>query len=385
MNKGKYVFSQLLDFLDKDVFLRISNKYNGNRYVKSFTCWNQLAVMMFGQLSNRESLRDLVLATQAHANRAFHLGFGKYASKSTLADANTKRDYRIFEEFAYRVMAEAQKCRAVEIFKLGGKVYAFDSTTIDLCLSVFEWALFRKKKGGVKIHTLYDIETQIPTFFHITPARLHDTKAMDAIPYEENSFYIFDRAYNDFGRLFTINSVGAYFVVRGKKNNDFRPMRWKRRLPSGVLSDAIGYMDGQLTMSKYPEKIRRIIYLDSESDRKFIFFTNALDINSLKVAELYHNRWKIELFFKWLKQHLKIKKFWGETENAVRIQIYTAITTYCMIAIVQKKMSIERSIYEMLQLVSISLTETICLKDLFAKPNCNIVNELDGSTDPTLF
>ena len=385
MNKGKYVFSQLLDFLDKDVFLRISNKYNGNRYVKSFTCWNQLAVMMFGQLSNRESLRDLVLATQAHANKAFHLGFGKYASKSTLADANTKRDYRIFEEFAYRVMAEAQKCRAGEIFKLGGKVYAFDSTTIDLCLSVFEWALFRKKKGGVKIHTLYDIETQIPTFFHITPARLHDTKAMDAIPYEENSFYIFDRAYNDFGRLFTINSVGAYFVVRGKKNNDFRPMRWKRRLPSGVLSDAIGYMDGQLTMSKYPEKIRRIIYLDSESDRKFIFFTNALDINSLKVAELYHNRWQIELFFKWLKQHLKIKKFWGETENAVRIQIYTAITTYCMIAIVQKKMSIERSIYEMLQLVSISLTETICLKDLFAKPNCNIVNELDGSTEPTLF
>ena len=385
MNKGKYVFSQLLDFLDKDVFLRISNKYNGNRYVKSFTCWNQLAVMMFGQLSNRKSLRDLVLATQAHANKAFHLGFGKYASKSTLADANTKRDYRIFEEFAYRVMAEAQKCRAVEIFKLGGKVYAFDSTTIDLCLSVFEWALFRKKKGGVKIHTLYDIETQIPTFFHITPARLHDTKAMDAIPYEENSFYIFDRAYNDFGRLFTINSVGAYFVVRGKKNNHFRPMRWKRRLPSGVLSDAIGYMDGQLTMSKYPEKIRRIIYLDSESDRKFIFFTNALDINSLKVAELYHNRWQIELFFKWLKQHLKIKKFWGETENAVRIQIYTAITTYCMIAIVQKKMSIERSIYEMLQLVSISLTETICLKDLFAKPNCNIVNELDGSTEPTLF
>lgn len=379
------MFSQLLDFLDKDVFLRISNKYNGNRYVKSFTCWNQLAVMMFGQLSNRESLRDLVLATQAHANKAFHLGFGKYASKSTLADANTKRDYRIFEEFAYRVMAEAQKCRAVEIFKLGGKVYAFDSTTIDLCLSVFEWALFRKKKGGVKIHTLYDIETQIPTFFHITPARLHDTKAMDAIPYEENSFYIFDRAYNDFGRLFTINSVGAYFVVRGKKNNDFRPMRWKRRLPSGVLSDAIGYIDGQLTMSKYPEKIRRIIYLDSESDRKFIFFTNTLDINSLKVEELYHNRWQIELFFKWLKQHLKIKKFWGETENAVRIQIYTAITTYCMIAIVQKKMSIERSIYEMLQLVSISLTETICLKDLFAKPNCNIVNELDGSTEPTLF
>lgn len=385
MNKGKYVFSQLLSFLDPFVFLRISKKYGGDKYVKTFSCWNQLAVMMFGQLSNRESLRDLVLATHAHANKAFHLGFGKHASKSTLADANANRDYRIFEEFAYRVMAEARQCRATEIFKLGGKVYAFDSSTIDLCLSVFSWALFRKKKGGIKLHTLYDIETQIPTFFHITPARNHDTRAMDAIPYEENSFYIFDRAYNDFGRLFTIDGVGAYFVVRGKKNNDFKPMRWKRRLPAGVMSDAVGYMDGQLTMSKYPEKIRRILYLDPESGRTFIFFTNALNINPLKVAELYHNRWQIELFFKWLKQHLKIKKFWGETENAVRIQIYTAITTYCMIAIVQKKMSIERSIYEMLQLVSISLTETICLKDLFAKPNCNIVNELDGFTEPTLF
>ena len=334
MNKGKYVFSQLLDFLDKDVFLRISNKYNGNRYVKSFTCWNQLAVMMFGQLSNRESLRDLVLATQAHASKAFHLGFGKAATRSNLSKANNNRDCRIFEDFAYRVMADAQKCRAVEIFKLGGKVYAFDSTTIDLCLNVFEWALFRKKKGGIKLHTLYDIETRIPTFFHITPARQHDTKAMDVIPYEENSFYIFDRAYNDFGRLFTINGVGAYFVVRG---------------------------------------------------RKFIFFTNALDISSLKVAELYHNRWQIELFFKWLKQHLKIKKFWGETENAVRIQIYTAITAYCMMVIVQRKMGVERSIYEMLQLVSISLTETTSLKDLFAKPNCNIVNELNDSSEPTLF
>ena len=385
MNKGKYVFSQLLSFLDPFVFLRISKKYGGDKYVKTFSCWNQLAVMMFGQLSNRESLRDLVLATHAHANKAFHLGFGKHASKSTLADANANRDYRIFEEFAYRVMAEARQCRATEIFKLGGKVYAFDSSTIDLCLSVFGWALFRKKKGGIKLHTLYDIETQIPTFFHITPARNHDTRAMDAIPYEENSFYIFDRAYNDFGRLFTIDGVGAYFVVRGKKNNDFKPMRWKRRLPAGVMSDAVGYMDGQLTMSKYPEKIRRILYLDPESGRTFIFFTNALDISPLKVAELYHNRWQIELFFKWLKQHLKVKKFWGVSENAVKIQIYTAVTAYCMMAIVQKKMDVQRSIYEMLQLVSVSLTDTVELKTLFCKPNCNIVNEPDGSTEPTLF
>ena len=395
MHNGKFVFSQLLDFLDKDVFLRISNKYNGNRYVKFFTCWNQLAVLMFGQLSNRESLRDLALATQALSRKAFHLGFGKYATKSNLSKANNGRDYHIFEEFAYRVIAEARECRATDIFKLNGHVYAFDSTTIELCLNAFKWAVYRKNqgKGGIKVHTLYDIETSIPTFFHITEARVNDMRAMDAIPYEENSFYIFDRGYNDFKRLYAIESIGAYFVVRGKKNNDFRPMKWKRRFPpgSGILSDAISYMDGQLTMGKYPDKIRRVIYWDDESKRKFIFFTNAfseddrLDISPVMVAELYHNRWQIELFFKWLKQHLKIKKFWGTSENAVRIQIYSAITAYCMMAIVQKKMRIQRPIYEMLQLVSVSLTETLPLGELFDKPNNNIINELDDSSEPTLF
>ena len=278
MHKGKYVFTQLLDFLDRNDFNYLARKYGGDKYVKQFTCYNQLCVLMFGQLSNRESLRDVILATQAHASKAYHLGFGKHAA---------------------------------------------------------EWALFRKKKGGIKMHTLYNLETQIPTLFHITPAKVHDTKAMDEIPYEENSFYIFDRAYNDFGRLFTINGVRAYFVVRGKK--------------------------------------------------KFIFFTNAMTISPVMVAELYHNRWQIELFFKWIKQHLKIKKFWGTSENAVRIQIYSAIIAYCMMAIVQKKMNVERSIYEMLQIVSISLTDATPLKDLFAKPNYNIVNELDDSTEPSLF
>ena len=269
MHKGKYVFSQLLDFLDRNDFNYLARKYGGDKYVKQFTCWNQLTVLMFGQLSNHESLRDVVLATQAHASKAYHLGFGKHAAKSTLADANTKRDYRIFEEFAYKVIAKAQLCRIVDIFKLNGNVYAFDSTTVDLCLSTFEWALFRKKKGGIKMHTLYDLGTQIPTFFHITPAKVHDTKAMDFIPYEENSFYIFDRGYNDFKRLHNIESIGADFVIRGKTHNDFKPMKWTRRFPpeSGILSDAIGYMAGQLTMEKYPDKIRRIIYLDKESKK----------------------------------------------------------------------------------------------------------------------
>ena len=387
MYNKKYVFSQLLDTLDRNDFNYLVRKYEGDKYVKQFTCYNQLAVLMFGQLSNRESLRDVVLATQAHASKAYHLGFGKAVTKSNLSKANNNCDYRIFEEFAYHMVAEAQKRRATEIFKLKGKVYAFDSTTIDLCLNVFQWALFRKKKGGIKVHTLYDIETQIPTFFHITPARVHDTKAMDVIPYEENSFYIFDRGYNDFKRLHNIESIGAYFVIRGKKNNDFKPVKWTRRFPlgSGILSDAVGYMDGQLTAAKYPDKIRRVIYWDDVNKRKFIFFTNALDISPMMVAELYHQRWQIELFFKWLKQHLKIKKFWGETENAVRIQIYSAIIAYVMMAIVQKKMGIERSIYEMLQIVSISLTDTTPLEALFAKPNYNIVNELDGYSEPTLF
>lgn len=387
MHKGKYVFSQLLDFIDKDVFLRIADRYGGNRYVKSFTCWNQLAVLMFGQLSNRESLRDVVLATQAHWTKAYHLGFGKAATKSNLSKANAGRDYHIFEEFAYKVIAEAQRCRATEIFKLGGNVYAFDSTTIDLCLSVFEWALFRRKKGGVKVHTLYDIETQIPTFFHITPAKVHDTKVMDIIPYEENSFYIFDRGYNDFKRLHNIESIGAYFVIRGKKNNDFKPELWKRRFPksSGILSDARGHMNNHVTKEKYPGELRRIVYWDDESQRKLIFFTNALNIKSEKVALLYKNRWQIELFFKWLKQHLKIKKFWGETENAVRIQIYSAITAYCMMAIVQKKLGIERSIYEMLQIASISLTDTTALKTLFDLSNFNNVKEQIDNSELLLF
>lgn len=313
MNKGKYVFSQLLDVLDRNDFNYLARKYGGDKYVKQFTCYNQLCVLMFGQLSNRESLRDVVLATQTHASKAYHLGFGKHAAKSTLADANTKRDYRIFEEFAYKVISVTQRCRIVDIFKLNGNVYTFDSTTVDLCLNTFEWALFRKRKGGIKIHTLYDLETQIPTFFHITPAKVHDTKAMDVIPYEENSFYIYDRGYNDFKRLHNIESIGAYFVIRGKTNNDFRPMKWKRRFPpeSGIQSDAIGYMAGQLTMEKYPDKIRRVIYFDKDSKKKLIFFSNALTISPVMVTAPYHNRWQIELFFKWIKQHLKIKKFWG--------------------------------------------------------------------------
>ena len=300
MNKGKYGFSQLVDFLDRNDFNYLARKYDGDKYVKQFTYYNQLATLMFSQLSNRESLRDVVLATQALAPKAYALGFGKFVIRSNLSKAKNNRDYRIFEEFAYQVIAEARKCRAIDIFKLGGNVYAFDSTTIELCLETFKWAIYRKnqRKGGIKVHTLYDLETSIPTLFHITEARVNDMNAMDVIPYEENSFYIFDRGYNDFERLFRINAIGAYFIVRGKKNNDFKPMKWTRRFPpgSGILSDAIGYMNGELTRGKYPEKVRRIVYWNVEQKRKSILFTNVLDIRPMMVVELYHNRWQIELF-----------------------------------------------------------------------------------------
>lgn len=238
MFQDKFVFAQLASFLNRSKFNRIVTRYNGDRYVKRFTCWNQLLALMFGQLSHRMSLRDLIVALDAHHSKCYHLGVGKNVSKSSLARANQDRDYHIFEDYAYYLVSEARRKPTTDIFKLGGNVYAFDSTTIDLCLAVFWWAKFRKKKGGIKIHTLYDVETQIPTFFHITEAAVHDSIAMKEIPYESGSYYIFDRAYNNFKMLYRIHQIEAYFVVRAKKNFQYKSIKWKRRLPINVLSDA---------------------------------------------------------------------------------------------------------------------------------------------------
>ena len=329
MFQDKYVFAQLTAFLPRSKFNRIAAKYEGDKYVKFFTCWNQLLTLMFGQLCNRESLRDLIVAIEAHSNKTYHLGLGRNVTKSNLAKANQNRDYKIFEEFAYYLVEEARKKRAVNIFKLDGNVYAFDSTTIDLCLNVFWWAKFRRHKGGIKMHTLYDIETQVPAFFHITNAKVHDSNAMDVIPYEAGSYYIFDRGYNDFKRLFKIETIESYFVIRAKKNLQFKSAKWKRRLPKNVLSDACIELTGYYPKMNYPQEMRLVRYWDEEQKREFMFLTNAMHLNSLQVAELYKNRWQVELFFKWIKQHLRIKKFWGTTENAVRIQIYAAISAFC--------------------------------------------------------
>ena len=386
MNKSKYVFAQLVEFLDNDKFRHLVDKYEGNRYVKHFTCWNQLLALMFGQLSNRESLRDLIVALEAHQSKCYHLGLGRNPiAKTTFATANQNRDYRIFEEFAFYMMDLARSKRATDIFKLKGKVYAFDSTTIPLCLAVFWWAKFRKRKDGVKAHVLYDLESQVPAYFHITKASVHDSKEMKEIPYESGSYYVFDRGYNAFKELYRIHRHESFFVVRAKKNLQYKCIKWKRRMPKNVMTDSEILLVDYITSKKYKEKLRLVKFYDEKEGREFAFLTNAFHLSALQVASLYKNRWQIELFFKWLKQHLKIKKFWGTTENAVRIQISAAITAYCLVAIVQHDMHLERSTYEVLQILSISLTDKTPLRELFEKTNFNDVKEQLGPLIPGLF
>ena len=386
MNKDKYVFAQLLEYLDYDKFRHLVDKYDGNRYVKHLTCWNQLLALMFGQLGNRESLRDVIVALEAHRSKCFHLGLGrKPIAKTTLATANQNRDYRIFEEFAFYMMAQAREKRSADIFKLGGQVYAFDSTTIPLCLSVFWWAKFRKKKGGVKAHVLYDLEAQVPAFYHITTASVYDSKAMPEIPYETGAYYVFDRGYNNFGELYRIQRMESFFVVRAKSNLQYRCVKWKRRLPKNILTDAEIELTVYKSRKDYPENLRLVRYFDEEQDREFMFLANAMDLTAQQIADLYKNRWQIELFFKWLKQHLKIKKFWGTTENAVRIQISAAITAYCLVAIIQHDMQLKRSTYEVLQILSMSLTDKTPLRELFDKTYSNDVKEQSGPLIPGSF
>jgi len=378
MNNGKYVFAQLIEFLPQRVFDRLVEKYKGNRYVKHFTCWNQLLCMVFGQLTNRDSLRDLIVIIDAHSKKTYHLGFGKTVTRSNLAKANEKRTSKIFEEFAYHLIDIARKKRANDDFMIKGKVYAFDSSTIDLCLSVFWWAKFRKNKAGIKLHTLYDVVTQIPTFIHITEATVNDVNAMDLIPYETGAYYIFDRGYIDFKRLYYITKLSAFFVTRGKSNLKFRRIYSNKVDKStGVLCDQIGRFTGFYASKDYPEKLRRVKFYDQETKRTFVFLTNIMELKATEIAMLYKKRWLVELFFKWIKQHLKIKSFWGISENAVRIQIYCAIISYCLVAIVGSDLKIDRSTYEILQVLGISLIDKTPVNELFEKLDYNNVKEPD--------
>lgn len=385
MNQDKYVFARVVEFLNEDKFRRIVAKYNGNHYVKSYSVWNQLLTLIFGQLSRSPSLRDCVIALQAHRDKLYHLGIGKNVTRSNLSKANEQRDYRIFEDFAYYMIAEARNKRADRTFGFDGHIYAFDSTTIDLCLSLFEWAKFRRKKGGIKVHTLFDVEAGIPTFACITEARVNDINAMDEIPYETGSYYIFDRGYNDYSRLYAINKLGATFIVRAKKNALYKRLSWKRRLENNVLSDSGIRFAGYYKKDDYPEPLRLIKYWDEENQREFTFLTNNFDLTALQVAELYHQRWQIELFFKWLKQHLKIKHFYGTSLNAVKIQVYVAIITFCLVAIVKHDMKLELTTYEVLHVLSVSLTSKTHLRDLLDKTNFQNDKERSNSGELLLF
>jgi hypothetical protein len=378
MNTGKYVFAQITEFLSKRVFDCIVARYSGDKYVRHFSCWNQMLCMIFGQLTNRDSLRDLILAIDAHSRKTYHLGFGKNVTRSNLSKANESRNCKIFEEFAYHLIEIARNKRANDNFEIKGKVYAFDSSTIDLCLNVFWWAKFRKAKGGIKLHTLFDITTQIPAFIHITAATVNDVNAMDHIPYESDAYYIFDRGYVDYSRLYRITLLSAYFVVRAKSNLNFERM-YSRQVDKskGVMCDQVGKLKGFYVSKQYPEKIRRVKFYDAEFNRTFVFLTNNMELTAEQVALLYKNRWQVELFFKWIKQHLKIKSFWGTSENAVRIQIFCAICAYCLVAIIGFDLKIDRSTYEILQVLGISLLDKTPVKELFTNTDYKDVKELN--------
>jgi Domain of unknown function (DUF4372)/Transposase DDE domain len=381
MNQGKFIFAQLTDFLPRRVFDRIVDKYEGNKYVRSFSCWDQMLCMVFGQLTARDSMRDLMLSLEAHQQKYYHLGFGSTVSRRNLGTANERRNYKIFEEFAYVLIEEARRSCYRDDFEIevDGNVYALDSTTIDLCISIFWWAEFRKHKGGIKLHTLYDVKTSIPSFLYITNAIVHDVNIMDIIPYEAGSFYVADKGYTDFLRLYKIHTHGSFFVTRAKENLRFKRM-YSRPVDktTGVRSDHIGKLEIYKSKNEYPEKLRRIKFYDAEHDKDLVFLTNNMDLKASEIAFLYKKRWEVELFFKWMEQHLKIKSFWGTTLNAVKIQMYCAVIAYCLVALVGNKLKVDRSIYEILQIMSISLLDKTPIKETLTKCDYNNVKELEN-------
>ena len=336
--------------------------------------------MIFGQLTGRDSLRDLMVSIEPHKPKYYHLGFGKGTSRSNFANANEKRDCRIFEEYAFYLIDLARKSSIVDqdfLLNIDGSIYAFDSTTIDLCLSVFWWAKFRTTKGGIKLHTLYDVRTSIPSFIHVSTASVNDMNALDLLYYEPGGYYILDRGYVDYERLFRIHQSSAYFVVRAKDNLQFRRMYSNKvNKDNGVLLDQIGKLTGFYVSKDYPEKLRRIKFYDEETDNDLEFLSNSFDITAEEIAQLYKYRWKVELFFKWIKQHLKVKSFWGTTLNAVKIQVYSAIIAYCLVALVRNKLKVDRSNYEILQILSISLLDKTPINELLTNQNYKDVKEL---------
>jgi len=360
MYQGQTIFSQVMDFLPQKKFRQCVNRYNGNHRIRSFTCYNQFLCMAFAQLAYRESLRDIECCLRAMREKLYHMGIRGKVSRSTLADANEIRDWRIYSDFAQILIHEARQLYVEDEFGLELKetVYALDSSTVDLCLSVFPWARFRKTKAAIKLHTLLDLRGDIPTFIWITDGKVHDVNVLDHLVPEPGAIYIMDRAYLDFQRLYQMNQYSAIFVTRSKSNTGLRRLySQKVDKTTGVRYDQIVLPTGFYAKKEYPAKLRRIKYFDAEKGRTFVFLTNQFMLPALTIAELYRYRWRVEIFFRWIKQHLRIKKFFGTSENAVKSQIWIAISTYVLVAIMKKRLKIDLTLYTILQILSISLFE----------------------------
>jgi transposase len=360
MNQGRTVFSQLISFLPDREFRRCVERYHGDLRLRDFTCWNQYLAMAFAQLTYRESLRDIEACLGSLQGKLYHLGFRGKVARSTLSDANESRDWRIFADFAQRLITTARRLYASDPMgvDLDQSLYALDSTTIDLCLSLFPWAKFRTHKAAVKMHTLLDLRGNIPTFIRITDGKVHDVNILDEIMPEAGAFYVMDRGYIDFERLFALTLSSAFFVVR-TKSNVLLQRRYSQPVDksTGVCSDQTVILSSFESASVYPDALRRVSYCDAETNKRLKFLTNNFTLPALTIAQIYKQRWQVELFFKWIKQHLRIKAFYGTSENAVKTQIWIAVSVYVLVAIVRKRLGLEASLYQILQILSLTLFE----------------------------
>jgi transposase len=382
MNEGKSIFSQLIGFLPDREFRRCVARYNGDRYAKKLSCWQQFLAMAFAQLTYRESLRDIEACLGAVGPKLYHMGFGSAVARSTLADANENRDWRIFADFAQVLIRTAIKLHAKDSTGIAEvrDLYALDSTTIDLCLALFPWAKFRKHKAAVKMHTLLDLRGSIPTFIHITDGKVHDVNILDEVAIEAGAFYVMDRGYIDFERLYRFTLSSAFFVVRTKANILLQ-RRYSHLVDrsTGLRSDHTAILTAMASVQAYPDPLRRVTYCDPETGKRLKFLTNNFTLPPLVITEIYKKRWAVELFFRWIKMHLRIKAFYGTSPNAVKTQIWIAVSIYVLVAIVRKRLGIEASLYQLLQIFSVTLFEKTPI--LRALQRNDFINELHGSAN----
>jgi hypothetical protein len=375
MYTGKTLFAQLMDFLPWTTFARIVERYGGDRYAKSLRCAEHFRVMAFAQLTYRESLRDIEACLSAQASKLYHMGFREPIRRSTLSDANEARDWRIYADFAQVLIRQARKLYAAESFgvELSETVYALDSTTIDLCLSVFPWAPFRATKAAVKMHTLLDLRGAIPSFIHVSDGKLHDVNVLDLLIPEAGAIYVMDRGYLDFERLHLLHQAGAFFVTRAKSNLDARRLySAPTDRTTGIICDQTIALNGHYSQQHYPDHLRRVRFKDADSAKTLVFLSNQFALPATTISALYKARWHVELFFKWVKQHLRIKRFYGTSENAVKSQIWIAVSVYLLVAIVKKRLNLETSLYTLLQILSVTLFEKMRLHQAVTGTESNL-------------